>query len=255
MPELDTPADPDAGFVRFPDHAGADYLHVLSLLHAHLRPQSYLEVGTQAGASLSLAKCASIAIDPQFMLATDVVLGKPCCLLFQMTSDQFFGRHDPRKLLGAPIEMAFLDGLHIFEFLLRDFLNVERCCERESVVLVHDCLPTDSHIARRLPADMAWASRSPYPEWWAGDVWKVVPALRAYRTDLKFYAFNASPTGILAVTNLDPGSQILGDNYSKIVEEFGTASFASFADFLDGLTVLETDVLESFEKTSQLFRL
>ncbi len=62
---------------------------------------------------------------------------------------RFFARHDLGGLLGKPISMAFLDGMHHFEYLLRDFINTEKHCSSNSVILLHDCLPTDRHVARR----------------------------------------------------------------------------------------------------------
>ncbi len=32
-----------------------------------------------------------------------------------------------------------------------------------------------------LPADERTASRTQHPDWWTGDVWKMIPALRKYR--------------------------------------------------------------------------
>ncbi len=56
-------ADPNAPFSR-PRHEGTGYLRLLRRLHALKRPRSYLEIGTAAGKTLAVARCASIAIDP-----------------------------------------------------------------------------------------------------------------------------------------------------------------------------------------------
>src|SRR4051794_28213103 len=105
---------------------GTYYTDFLANLLDKRKPRTYLEIGSESGASLALPQCASIAIDPHFMLAQDVVQGKPICLLFQQTSDQFFAERDPSSLLGGPLDIAFIDGLHLFEVALRDFINVER---------------------------------------------------------------------------------------------------------------------------------
>ena len=51
---------------------------------------------------------------------------KPICAIYRATSDDYFARFNPQAALGATVELAFLDGMHLCEFLLRDFLNVER---------------------------------------------------------------------------------------------------------------------------------
>ncbi|HEY5300648.1 MAG TPA: hypothetical protein VIJ55_08235 [Acetobacteraceae bacterium] len=115
-------------FELMPDHVGELYTWALKELHDQLRPDTYFEIGTATGDTLALADCTSIAVDPAFRVARDVVGKKPACCLFQLTSDEFFARHDLGGLLGKPVSMAFLDGMHHFEFLLRDFINTEKHC-------------------------------------------------------------------------------------------------------------------------------
>lgn len=62
-----------------PPHRGKSYVGVLRRLHRYCRPATYLEIGTSAGRTLALARCASIAIDPKFRLDRDVKTRKPSC--------------------------------------------------------------------------------------------------------------------------------------------------------------------------------
>ncbi|NJO21631.1 MAG: class I SAM-dependent methyltransferase, partial [Sphingomonadales bacterium] len=159
-------APPDAPFTR-PRHAGVGYLKLLRRLHAVKRPTTYLEIGTAAGKTLALARCASIAIDPRFRLGRDVrqggAGGKPARHLFEMTSDSFFAARSPSALFGRPVDLAFIDGMHHFEFALRDVMNVEAHCRPDSLVVLHDCLPVDAHMARRDPRDRSGAAEAHYP--------------------------------------------------------------------------------------------
>src|SRR5687768_9949099 len=107
---------------------GENYLVLLKTLHTLLKPRTYLEIGAEVGISLSLAECASVAVDPAFRLTKDVIRSKPSLHLYQTTSDAFFRSFDPIGILGDKIELAFLDGMHLYEFLLRDFMNTERYC-------------------------------------------------------------------------------------------------------------------------------
>ncbi len=113
-------------FHLFSGHSGDSYAVVLARLHELLQPKTYVEIGTARGDTLALAACMSVAIDPHFQLSADVVGGKPACHLFQTTSDAFFSDQDLHSILGGHVEMAFLDGMHEYEFLLRDFMHVEK---------------------------------------------------------------------------------------------------------------------------------
>src|SRR6185312_8777541 len=189
------------GFFEVPAHAGCTYTEFIFRLHQYLRPKTYLEIGTLTGSTLGLSNSRSIAVDTEFRIERNIVGNKSVCLLFQMTSDNFFAQHNPQSLLGSPIDLAFLDGMHWFEFLLRDFMNTEAHCRNNSIILLHDCLPTDSYVGRRNPADASLSHLTSHQEWWAGDSWKAVVLIKKYRPDLEVYCFDASPTGLVAITN------------------------------------------------------
>jgi hypothetical protein len=92
----DAAASPAAAGLSVPPHRGLQYRRVLRQLHRDLRPRGYVEVGVQAGLTLELAECASIGVDPRFVLKAPALMGrKPQLMLFQTTSDDFFARHDP----------------------------------------------------------------------------------------------------------------------------------------------------------------
>ena len=236
-------AHPDAPFTR-PKHAGVGYLKLLRRLHAVKRPKTYLEIGTAAGKTLALARCASIAIDPRFRLGSDVTQakpgGKPARHLFEMTSDAFFAAHSPRALFERPVDLAFIDGMHHFEFALRDFMNIEPHCRPDSLVVLHDCLPVDAHMARRDPRDRSGAAQAHYPGAWAGDTWKALWILQRYRPDLRIFAFDAPPSGLVVVAHLDPASTRLKQRYEEAV---AAADAADLAAFYAGITVLPTSAL------------
>ena len=98
------------------------YLTALAQLHETLTPASYVEIGCREGRSLTLARCPALAIDPDFEIRAD--LHAPT-RIFRLTSDDFFARHDLGELLGGKVDLAFVDGMHRAEFVLRDILNLE----------------------------------------------------------------------------------------------------------------------------------
>jgi predicted O-methyltransferase YrrM len=225
-----------------PDHAGEDYHEVLRRIHHVLKPKTYLEVGTSTGNSLALAECPSIAIDPSFAVTANVIGKKTQCHFFQMGSDEFFRAHSPQTFLGNTIDLAFLDGMHLFEYLLRDFTNIERHCTRNSIIALHDCIPTDAYITERTNDPAARELVSTRPGWWTGDVWKVVLILQKYRPDLTIVCVDAPPTGLVLITNLYPDSRILRDRYQELCTEFGPLSLPDYGlhRFLADLNIVST---------------
>lgn len=239
---------------QIPDHTGTFYATVLRRFHDLFKPQTYLEIGVKDGDTFDLASCAAIAIDPNFQLQRPMVDRKPSSCFYNMTSDAFFARHDPSAIFGQPIDMAFLDGMHWFEFLLRDFINTEKHCKRNSIILLHDCMPTDEYVARRDPGDTRFVGQTRNVGWWAGDVWKTTAILLKYRPDLKILAFDAVPTGLVAITGLDPQSSFLADNYFDVIAEYQAMDLGTHGDsYLADLRPVAAGRYDSFQSLSTQF--
>ena len=202
------------------DLPGEDYLALLRRIHAHLAPRTYVEVGVSTGDSIRLVGEATraIGVDPEPNLAGPLA---PNQRVFRQTSDAFFAEHDLRALLdGLPVDLGFIDGMHQFEFALRDFVNLERFCSRESTILIHDCYPLDAPTATRERATV----------FWSGDIWRLLLALKKHRPDLAIHTVGARPTGLAVVRNLDPASRILAAGLERICEEFLAVEFEAIAD-------------------------
>jgi hypothetical protein len=187
-----------------------DYRKLLGRIHTLLSPRTYLEIGVGGGHTLALAQPPTLAvgIDPAMNIRVPILARTK---LFQLSSDEFFRSRDVRaELEGQPVDLAFIDGLHLFEQVLRDFINVERFCAAGSVILMHDCLPRDGLTS----------TRKRQTAFWTGDIWKIVPCLTRYRPDLLVRTINVRPTGLAVVRNLDPSSNVLPDHYDRLCEEF-----------------------------------
>jgi hypothetical protein len=204
-----------------------DYLDFLGALATSLAPRSYFEIGTETGPSLARFTCDALCVDPAFRLAGNVTGQRKRSLFFQMTADQFFAEYDLRLFYPRGVDIAFLDGMHRFEYLLRDFMNTERCCHDGSLILIHDCLPVNLRMAdrRRLTDDTEDESTR---FWWAGDVWRLVPILKKYRPDLRVLFLDCPPTGLVAVTDLNPRSEVLRHAYYAILDEFSRLELSSY---------------------------
>jgi hypothetical protein len=190
--------------------AAADYYELLARIHSFLKPRTYVEIGIRQGLSLRLAKtaAASVGIDPAPALEQTPRRG---ARVFPMTSDEFFARHDLAEELGRQaVDLAFVDGMHLFEFALRDFANLEKFCHRDSTILVHDCYPVDR----------ASAARERTTQIWSGDVWKLIVCLKKYRPDLRIGTVDVPPTGLGIIRRLDPRSTTLTSLLDNLYEEF-----------------------------------
>ena len=85
-----------------------------------------------------------------------------------MTSDDFFASPQCAAHLRQPIDLAFIDGMHLVEFALRDFMQVERRASRAGMIVLDDIFPNHPLQARRVRESGVWT----------GDVWKILPCLR-----------------------------------------------------------------------------
>ncbi len=199
------------------------YFDLIRRLHVALRPRTYLEVGVHTGKSLALAgpETQLIGVDPIPAIRSRI---NDTARLFFETSDEFFSRYNVRELLGGlPVDMAFIDGMHLFEYALRDFRNIERSCTADSMVMVHDCYPLDAESSGRVRSS----------ETWTGDTWKLVPCLRALRPDLDIVTVAVKPSGLTLIRNLDPANTVLDDRYDEALERFGNMAFDEIADHRD----------------------
>jgi hypothetical protein len=144
-----------------------------------------------------------------------------------MTSDAFFAANDPRRLFGRRVDLAFLDGMHAFDFLLRDFINTERSCRPGSMIVMHDCLPLDPWMTRPY-SQIHETAETPFPNHWTGDVWKMVPVLRATRPDLRLTVLDAQGTGLVVARGLDPFSPVLGERIDRLVAEWAPVQLRDY---------------------------
>ncbi|MDD9726762.1 class I SAM-dependent methyltransferase [Roseovarius sp. SK2] len=204
----------------WPRARGRHYLDVLEVLHLTRAPEWYLEIGAGRGHSLERCPGKAIAVDPTFRLGGDVTGDKPALHLIQKTSGDFFASGQAREL--APrIDMAFIDGMHLFEYVLDDFIATEKLCHKDATILLHDLVPFSPAAAER-----EWDPER--TKGWSGDVWKMTLILREYRPELAFDVLNPRPCGLGIVTGLDPENRVLEDARDEIVEKFMDLTIEGF---------------------------
>jgi hypothetical protein len=203
---------------------GESYTKVLARIIDHVKPRTYVEIGVFRGDSLKLAQLPTLAIgiDPAPQLMAPLAANHK---IFTATSDDFFAGHDLRtELNGLPVDLAFIDGMHHFEFALRDFANLERHCSRDSIILIHDCYPLDRESAGRAPRNVNWS----------GDIWRLIVLLKKYRPDLSVNVIGTPPTGLGLVRNLDPNSGFLLEQYERLYHEFLALDYSHLDEDMSG---------------------
>lgn len=193
----------------------------LSFLHKIIEPETYIEIGVNEGHSIvhSNRKTNVIGIDP----LDSIIYKLPRNIkMFFETSDAFFERKNVSSILKNKfVDLAFIDGMHLFEYALRDFINIEKYSHKDTVITLHDCIPIDAYISSRDFHDGSWT----------GDVFKIVMILKKYRPDLKIYNYS----NICVVLNVDSKNTVLADNYDKILEEYMDLTYDDIKDNLNEL--------------------
>ena len=184
------------------------YLSFLRKVHRLLAPERYLEIGIRSGTSLALARCRAVGIDPSFAIKAEINCD---VALFRTTTDEYFARDQPLWPTGGkPFDLVFIDGLHLVEFALRDFIYAERYSSARSLIILDDVLPRTVDEAARVRHTTAWT----------GDVYRITAVLAKYRPELTVIPVATTPTGLLLVMGLDPHNTVLADNYDAILAEF-----------------------------------
>ena len=150
-----------------------------------------------------------------------------------MTSDEFFvwlEKNDPNRTY----DVVFIDGLHKSYQVKKDIENSLKFLNPNGYILLHDCNPPTSHMARE-----DYVVNGHY-EPWNGTVWKAIYNLRTRRNDLR-----------VCVVDTDWGIGIVEQNESldtKLVENHNP--FYEFnimdANREEDLGLIQIDELDSW---------
>ena len=124
--------------------------------------KSYLEIGCAYKHNFNMVECEDkIGVDPAY----------DCD--YKMISDEFF------KVNGLKFDLIFIDGLHHWEQVYRDFINATAILNSGGFILMHDCLPTCKEQQGREKHPIVGLTA------WTGDVWKAIVKLREQGWDIK----------------------------------------------------------------------
>lgn len=197
-------SDPDANATR----GAENYRDVLQRLHQMRQTRRYVEIGVRHGLSLTLAPGRAVGIDPMPELTVELPASAS---LHVCSSDRYFREVDEGERPDEvdDFDMAFIDGMHLFEFALRDFINLEKRSRPDALILIDDIFP----------CAVEQAARKRTTRIWTGDVWKLIDILRDYRPDLDIALLDTAPTGLAAIRRLDRTNRVLSQRYNPIVRQ------------------------------------
>lgn len=201
--------------------SGLHYHQVLIEAERRLNPDWYLEIGSRSGTSIAHRTCNFVAVDPVFNLKADVFNDARQMHFIQQTSDDFFASGFLGKL-GIRPDFAFIDGMHLFEYALRDVMNAEAAMHPDGIIAIHDVCPYDHGMAMREPGP----DDAPFA--WTGDVWKTVVIMKELRPDLRVEVLTASSTGLCVLRNLDHANRTLFEKYEAAVDKYRQVTLAEF---------------------------
>ncbi len=198
---------------------GDDYIVILKALHEKIQPKFYVEIGVAKGDTLSCVTPSTdvAGVDPRPQVERRI---SSKITIFPETSDVFFATYEKRpQFVDRKIDMAFIDGLHHFEQVLRDFINVEKRATTEGLIVIHDCIPFDE----------VNSGRDDSATHWVGDVWKALGVLLDHRPDLDIKIIGAPPSGLVLVSRLAPDLRILEQQFLSLVDAYLPLCFADWA--------------------------
>lgn len=219
---------------------------------------NYVEIGVQTGLCFfKIEADRKIAVDPHFIIKiTKKVrayiknLSNFNNTFFELTSDDFFEKKsDYLKKVGG-IDVIFIDGLHLYEQVVKDIENSLKHLNKGGVILVHDCNPLSEPASiRAYTSEEAAVLVGDHPQWinqWNGDVWKAVVQLRSERDDLNIAVFNTdhgvgmirpgTPEKALSITDKKVADLTYADldtNREKFLNLKSPEAFATFVGSLE----------------------
>jgi len=171
----------------------------------------YLEIGVFNGHVFFRVKSTfKIAVDPEFKFDALRKMGKTVInpynifnKYYSKTSDDFFEQDAPGLFTKNKIDIALVDGMHEYEYALRDVENILDSLSDDGVIIIHDCNPATKEAARTYDE---WKAKGMTGQW-NGDVWKAIVHLRSLRNDIDVFVLDCD-YGLGIVTKRKPENNL-----------------------------------------------
>ena len=144
---------------------------------------------------------------------------------FRGTSDEFFSQNSKNY------DCIFIDGLHVYQQVIKDILNSIKILNNNGVIILHDCLPK-SIGHQRVP-------RTRYN--WNGDVWKAVVEARTWKDFETFTILADQGLGIIKKKNNSDLLNIQNTSFKNLKFKFFYYNYKKImrtVSFYDGLEMI-----------------
>jgi hypothetical protein len=192
-----------------------DRLQVIQYLINKKKYKQYLEIGVFNGDVFFKTKVSrKFAVDPLFRFVKETkfkMIFKNVSNLnakyFTKTSDEFFKDDAPGLFFKKKIDICFIDGMHEYDYVLRDVSSSLNYLDENGVIILHDCNPL---IAEAEVSFEDWKNRN-YSGEWNGNVWKIILHLKSMRDDVNVFTLDTDQ-GLGIITKGIPKSKL---NYTE----------------------------------------
>lgn len=106
--------------------------------------------------------------------------------VYKCTSDSFFAGVAPRIYKRQGIDIAYVDGMHEYGYVLRDVEHTLRYLSKGGAIVLHNCNPATADAAVSFEQ---WEERG-FTGNWNGDVWRAIVHLRSLREDVQVFVLD-----------------------------------------------------------------
>jgi hypothetical protein len=186
-------------------------LFFLKKLFRQKKFKTYLEIGVFKGrVFFSVPAHNKIAVDPEFQFAAPKKVKKLFrrvsnlwAKFYEKTSDDFFSEDATKLFQKNKIDVCLVDGMHEYDFALRDIENSLKFLQKNGIVLIHDCNP----VSKEASVSFEEYKNRGFVKDWNGDTWKAIVHLRSLRDDINVFVLDCDQ-GLGVVTYGEPESKL-----------------------------------------------